>query len=99
MCFAAALRKKLKYKSITTFEANPLSLLKTSIYDKSFKTVREINRQFEKEYFSGNKDAVKLIIDYWAGNVSFSSMHKVVQDYCRASTLTNISDWRTAFTF
>ena len=26
-------------------------------------------------------------------------MPKVVQDYCRASALTNILDWRTAFTF
>jgi pimeloyl-ACP methyl ester carboxylesterase len=99
VCFATALRKKLNIKSITTFEANPLSLLKTAVYEKSFKAVREINRQFEKEYFSGNKDAVKLIIDYWGGNGSFSSMPKVVQDYCRASTLTNILDWRTAFKF
>ena len=99
VCFAAALKKKLNIKSITTFEANPLSLLKTAIYAKSFQTVREINRQFEEEYFSGNKDAVKSIIDYWGGNGTFSSMPKVVQDYCRASALTNILDWRTAFTF
>ena len=61
--------------------------------------MREINAQFEKKYFSDKKDAVKLIIDYWGGNGSFSSMPKVVQDYCTASTLTNILDWRTAFTF
>ncbi|MDC1171500.1 alpha/beta hydrolase [Alphaproteobacteria bacterium] len=89
----------MNIKSITTFEANSLSLLKTAIYEKSFKTVRRINGQFENEYFSGNKDAVKLIIDYWGGIRSFSSMPKVVQDYCRASKLTNILDWRTAFTF
>tara|TARA_B110000467_G_scaffold150757_1_gene158508 strand:+ start:114 stop:278 length:165 start_codon:yes stop_codon:yes gene_type:complete len=54
--------------------------------------MREINGQFEKEYFSGNKDAVKLIIEYWGGIGSFSSMPKVVEDYCRASTLANILD-------
>ena len=89
----------INIKSITTFEANPLSLLKQNIYEKSFKTVRGISGQFEEEHFSGNRDAVKLIIDYWGGNGSFSSMPKVVQDYCRASALTNILDWRTAFTF
>ena len=86
------LEKKLNIKSITTFKASSLSLRKTAIYEKSFKTVGEINGQFENEYFSGHKDAVKLIIDYWGGIGSFSSMPKVVQDYCRASTLANILD-------
>ena len=98
VCFAAILMGKLKVKSITTFEANPITLLEEKNVIQ-FRKTRKISENFERQYFLGEKDAVKTIIDFWGGHGSFSSMPKVVQEYCRSTGFTNVLDWRTALSF
>ena len=79
VCFAAILKGKLKVKSLTTFEANPITLLEEKNV-LQFRKTRKISEKFERQYFLGEKDAVKTIIDFWGGRGSFSSMPKVVQE-------------------
>ena len=89
---------KLKVKSLTTFEANPITLLEEKNAIRFRNTLR-ISENFERQYFLGEKDAVKTIIDFWGGHGSFSSMPKVVQEYCRSTGFANVLDWRTALSF
>ena len=98
VCFAAILMGKLKVKSLTTFEANPITLLEEKNV-LQFRKTRKISEKFERQYFLGEKDAVKTIIDFWGGRGSFSSMPKVVQEYCRSTGFANVLDWRTALSF
>ena len=64
-----------------------------------FRKTRKIIENVERQYFLGEKDAVKTIIDFWGGRGSFSSMPKVVQEYCRSTGFANVLDWRTALSF
>ena len=96
--FAAILMGKLKVKSLTTFEANPITLLEEKNVLR-FRKTRKISENFERQYFLGEKDAVKTIIDFWGGQGSFSSMPGVVQEYCRSTGFANGLDWRTALSF
>lgn len=98
VCFAAILMGKLKVKSLTTFEANPITLLEEKNV-LQFRKTRKVSEKFERQYFLGEKDAVKTIIDFWGGRGSFSSMPKVVQEYCRSTGFANVLDWRTALSF
>ena len=98
VCFAAVLIGKLKVKSLTTFEANPITLLDEKNVLR-FRKIRKISENFERQYFLGEKDAVKTIIDFWGGHGSFSSMPEVVQKYCRSTGFANVLDWRTALSF
>ena len=98
VCFAAILMGKLKVKSLTTFEANPITLLEEKNILR-FRKTRKISENFERQYFLGEKDAVKTIIDFWGGQGSFSSMPRVVQEYCRSTGFANVLDWRTALSF
>ena len=98
VCLAAILMGKLKVKSLTTFEANPITLLEEKNV-LQFRKTRKISEKFERQYFLGEKDAVKTIIDFWGGRGSFSSMPKVVQEYCRSTGFANVLDWRTALSF
>ena len=98
VCFAAVLIGKLKVKSLTTFEANPITLLEEENVLR-FRKTRKISESFERQYFLGEKDAVKTIIDFWGGHGSFSSMPEVVQKYCRSTGFANVLDWRTALSF
>ena len=98
VCFAAILMGKLKVKSLTTFEANPITLLEEKNVLR-FRKTRKISENFERQYFLREKDAVKTIIDFWGGQGSFSSMPRVVQEYCRSTGFANVLDWRTALSF
>jgi len=98
VCFAAILMGKLNVKSLTVFEANPITLLEEKNVFR-FRKTREISENFERQYFLGERDAVKTIIDFWGGHGSFSSMPMVVQEYCRSTAFTNVLDWRTALSF
>ena len=66
VCFAAILMGKLKVKSLTTFEANPITLLEEKNVLR-FRKTRKISENFERQYFLREKDAVKTIIDFWGG--------------------------------
>lgn len=98
VCFAAILMGKLKVKSLTTFEANPITLLEEENV-LGFRKTRKISENFERQYFLREKDAVKTIIDFWGGQGSFSSMPRIVQEYCRSTGFANVLDWRTALSF
>ena len=98
VCFAAALIGKAEIKSVTTYEANPVGLLKSSS-KQGYRTLNAIRKKFETEYFSGELGAARIVIDYWGGEGSFASMPTEVQDYCKSTTFANVLDWRTGFSF
>jgi len=99
VALAAALQGNIELRSITTFEANPARLLRHCGGQASFVYARNISRALEQAHFSGEAEAAGIVIDFWGGRGSFAAMPEPVRDYCRAGTVTNALDWRTALAF
>jgi pimeloyl-ACP methyl ester carboxylesterase len=99
IALAAALAGRVDVRSIATFEANPLALIRergrADLYAETF----EMSQAFERAHDAGERDAAGRIIDFWGGAGSFAAMPEPVRDYCRATTFANVLDWRTAFAF
>ncbi|MGI9523466.1 MAG: alpha/beta fold hydrolase [Hyphomicrobiaceae bacterium] len=96
---ATALSGAVDVLSLTTFEANPLWLLREGSDASLFGDTQRMSREFEEAYNSGERDAAARIIDFWGLPGAFASMPEAVQDYCRSTTFANVLDWRTAFRF
>lgn len=99
VALAAALARVADIRSIATFEANPLALIRENGSDGLYQETRAMSRAFEAAQADGEPDAAARIIDFWGGAGSFAAMPEVVQDYCRATAAANVLDWRTAFAF
>jgi len=99
VALAAALAGVAEIRSIATFEANPLMLIREHGTEALYESTRAMSRAFEAAHAGGERDAAARIIDFWGGAGSFAAMPAVVQDYCRATTAANVLDWRTAFAF
>ncbi len=99
VALAAALAGVAGIRSIATFEANPLALIRECGSEAMYERTRAMSRAFEAAHAGGERDAAGRIIDFWGGAGSFAAMPDVVQDYCRATAAANVLDWHTAFAF
>jgi len=99
VALASALSGSLDFRSITTYEANPLALIREHGSQELFDVTHRMSTDFEKAYDRGEQDAAGRIIDFWGGEGSFSAMPDVVKEYCRNTVFSNVLDWRTAFNF
>ncbi|MDH3737911.1 MAG: alpha/beta hydrolase [Alphaproteobacteria bacterium] len=99
VALAAALANEFEVLSITTFEANPIALVRERGQMDLYESVTQMNSAFEAAYNAGERDAAGRIIDFWGHDGAFAAMPEVVQDYCRSTTFANVLDWRTAFGF
>ena len=95
LALASALAGNIELLSLSLFEANPIPFLKSARPDL-FAIAEKMTADFAAAIARGDADAAALIIDFWGGQGSFESMPAVVQDYCRASTATNLLDWHGA---
>jgi pimeloyl-ACP methyl ester carboxylesterase len=99
VALAAALSGKIEVLSLTTFEANPLLLIKERGQQEMFDDTKRMSEEFEAAHEAGERDAAGRIIDFWGGDGSFAGMPRPVQEYCRATCFANVLDWRTALRF
>ncbi|MBH68012.1 MAG: hypothetical protein CMM58_06640 [Rhodospirillaceae bacterium] len=99
VCLAAVLEDAFPIASVTTFEANPVNLVKNSFKPELFLQVKQASRLFQAEYSAGNNDAAEFIIDFWGGSGSFTALPEEVREYCRKTAGANILDWLTAYSF
>lgn len=97
--FAAALAGAIDVLSITTFEANPLDLMRAAGRDDLSAETRRMSDAYEAALAAGETDAPKRIIDFWGGDGSFDSLPASVQEYCNQTAHTNVLDWHTCFGF
>lgn len=99
VALAAAIGGAVEVRSIATFEANPITLLthlgQRELLDSALQLISEL----EAAHVDGDRDAARLVIDYWGGEGSFDEMPEMVKDYCRKTTYNNILDWQTVLTF
>jgi pimeloyl-ACP methyl ester carboxylesterase len=96
---AATMMGAVRPLSLITFEGNPVYVRPDSGEFDWQPQVLETGEVFERAYAAGDPDAAKIIIDYWGQEGFFAAMPDPVRDYCRASTYTNILDWRAAAGF
>jgi lipase len=99
VALASALAGRFPVRAIATFEANPLALISESATPALHDEGMAMSRAFEAAHLSGERDAAGRIIDYWGGTGSFAALPPPVRDFCRATTYSNVLDWRTAFSF
>lgn len=99
IALATALAGTVEIRSIATFEANPLLLLRERGHSELFAEMREMSTAFETAWHAGERDAAGRIIDFWGGAGSFDALPEPVRDYCRSTAYVNVLDWRTAYTF
>jgi len=99
VAFASAISGTFDVLSITTFEANPVTMIYECGDHQLFEATKKISDEYEAAFHSGERDAAGRIIDFWGGDGSFDAMPKYVQEYCRQTTASNILDWHTAFSF
>ena len=99
VALASALSGKFNVLSITTFEANPVTIIDPFQHHQLFEKTKKIKEDYEAAFHAGKEDAVRIIIDFWGGDGSFAAMPEVVQEYCRQTAFSNVLDWHTAFSF
>lgn len=99
VAIAAALAGNIELRSIATFEANPLGLMRHSRAPELFEATRAMSREYEAAHAAGETDAPKRIIDFWGSAGSFDALPDAVQDYCRRTAYGNVLDWHSAFGF
>lgn len=99
VALAAALAGAVEVCSLTTFEANPIPLVRERGRVDLYESVQQMSADFEAAHNAGEWDAAGRIIDFWGHEGAFAAMPEVVQDYCRATTFANVLDWRTDYSF
>ncbi|MBM86503.1 MAG: alpha/beta hydrolase [Rhodospirillaceae bacterium] len=99
ICFATAMEGRVDVSSIAAFEANPLELVRENAGEKFYQAIRNMSDEYEAAYLSGEEDAARRIIDFWGREGDFAAMPQPVRAYCKATTWSNILDWRAAFNF
>ena len=99
VALASALSERFQILSITTFEANPITLIDACEHRHLFEETIKIKDEFEAAFNAQNDDAARIIIDFWGGDGSFDSMPNSVQQYCRQTAYSNVLDWHTALSF
>ncbi|WP_137703302.1 alpha/beta fold hydrolase [Marimonas lutisalis] len=96
VALAAALEGAVDALSITTFEANPITLLGAVGRQDLQDTAIWLTAQLEAAHDRGDAEACSLVIDFWGQSGTFASMPEPFRAYCREKTFTNILDWRSA---
>lgn len=99
VALATALAGRADIRSISTFEANPLGMLRERGRDDLYQQARQLCDRFEAALGVGEADAPGQIIDFWDGPGTFAALPKPVQDYCVKTAGVNLLDWYTAFDF
>ena len=99
VAFAAALPGNIDLRSIATFEANPLGLMRHSTRPELFAATQDMSRAYEAAHEAGEVDAPRRIIDFWGSDGSFDALPDIVQEYCRQTAYGNVLDWHSAFGF
>lgn len=98
VALAAALSGKVNILSLSLFEPNPMDILQASGQVGLFNQTKERGGAFEAAHFSGDINAPRLIIDFWAGASAFDNLPEAAQSYCRAVAFCNVLDWHTVYT-
>ena len=96
---ASTLNRAVVPLSVITFEGNPIYSLPPRGEFEWKQRMLDVGEKFEQAYARGEKDAAALIIDYWGHEGFFAAMPETVRNFCRATTYTNILDWRAAAGF
>ncbi|MEP1208273.1 MAG: alpha/beta hydrolase [Rhizobiaceae bacterium] len=96
---ASTLSGAVEPLSVITFEGNPIYSLPQQGEFVWKHQVLEVGEKFEQAYERGDADAAALIIDYWGHEGFFAAMPETVRNFCRATTYTNVLDWRAAAGF
>lgn len=99
VALASVLAGAVEVRSIATFEANPLDLLRAAGRDGLSADSRRISDAYESAVAAGEVDAPKRIIDFWGGDGAYDSLPDAVQAYCRQTAQANVLDWYMCFGF
>lgn len=88
-----------KPASLTLFEANPFTILRTAGDDAHAAMFGAMTEIYFREFAAGGTDAARHVIDFYEGDGAFDALPEKVRAYVVATTATNVRDWASAATF
>ncbi len=99
VALAAALSGRVHVASLSTFEANPIGMLREYQGGERYRETLDMSLAFAAAVESGEADAPARIIDFWGNAGAFAAMPDAFKAYCRSVAAVNVLDWKSAFDF
>jgi pimeloyl-ACP methyl ester carboxylesterase len=95
----AAMRKLVRIASIAMLEPPAIELLSERGEDDHYRAFGRMTEQYVAAFYSGERDAIAAMIDFYGGAGTFASWPARVREYAVATTAVNITDWASAYGF
>lgn len=95
-----ALRKQVALASLAVLEAPAVMSLRDRPDDAHhYRAFRDMTDAYFARFASGDREAIRLMIDFYGGTGTFASWPDRVRAYAMDTTVVNIRDWESAFGF
>lgn len=96
---AVALRKQVPVRSLAILEAPAPDILRSMGEHEHYRAFREMTDAYFIQFRSGNRGAIRRMIDFYGGAGTFEAWPSRVREYAAATTAVNILDWASAYGF
>lgn len=99
VALAVALRGKSPLLSLTVLEAPALGALLEPSEADHLRAFDELRDSYFAAHAGGDREAIRLMIDFYAGEGTFDAMPPKVRNYACDTAHTNVRDWIDAYAF
>jgi pimeloyl-ACP methyl ester carboxylesterase len=96
---AVALRNKVPLLTLSILEAPAPEILRQMGEHSHYNAFREMSAAYFHAFHSGNREAIRQMIDFYGGEGTFASWPRRVRDYAVETTPVNLLDWTSAYDF
>jgi pimeloyl-ACP methyl ester carboxylesterase len=96
---AVALRRRVPLLSLTIAEAPAAEILRPMGEYRHYLAFRNMTDNYHLAFYSGGKNAIEQMIDFYGGAGTFAGWPQRVRDYAIETTPVNLLDWASAYGF
>jgi pimeloyl-ACP methyl ester carboxylesterase len=96
---AVALRGRVPLLSLTIAEAPAAEILRPMGEYRHYLAFRNMTDNYHLAFYSGDRNAIEQMIDFYGGAGTFASWPQRVRDYATETTPVNLLDWASAYGF
>jgi pimeloyl-ACP methyl ester carboxylesterase len=94
-----AMRKRVRLASLTVLEAPLPALLRRCNEDAHYRSFRDMTDAYFAAYGSGDREAIRSMIDFYGGRGTYQSWPERVRAYAVETTPVNMLDWACAYDY
>jgi pimeloyl-ACP methyl ester carboxylesterase len=99
VALSVALRRRVRLLSLTIAEAPAAEILRPMGEYRHYLAFRNMTDNYFLAHFSGSRNAVEQMIDFYGGAGTFAGWPQRVRDYAVETTPVNLIDWASAYGF